>query len=93
MRRLRILFHLLVRLIRPSSGANVPNAEGESKRAASNAALMSTTGYEAFGTKSYRPAPAAADFATAGIIPAIFMLSIRLRIFSVLAPVSTHAST
>ena len=58
-----------------------------------DAALMSTTGYNGFDTKSYRPAAAAADFATAGIMPAIFMLSIRFRIFSVLAPVSTHAST
>jgi len=39
---------------------------------------------------AYRPAPAA--FA-AGIIPAIFILSIRFSTFSMLAPVSTHAST
>ena len=41
-------------------------------------------------SESYRPAPAAA---AAGIIPAIFIPSMRVNTDSMLDPVSTHAST
>lgn len=41
---------------------------------------------------AHLPALARAALA-AGIMPAMFMLSMRLRMFSMLAPVSTQAST
>jgi len=91
----RTLFHLLLSWIRSSVRVEFCGrwkAKGKGRQTTAAPPHTRQLG-TSLGTNSYRRAPAAADLATAGIIPAIFMLSMRFRIFSMLAPVSTHAST
>jgi hypothetical protein len=77
--------HLLTALIRIPAGSRPHKREPKERRAAPRPALWKPeTGY-------YLPAAAAA--AAVGIMPAIFIPSIRVRTASRLAPVSVHAST